>query len=564
MGRAHGPGPPGDEGAVSASSGGVAARAWWHRGLLRRLAVLALVAGVYTLAGKLALSLAFIHPSATPVWPPAGIALAVLLRLGAPAWPGIFAGAFLVNLTTAGSIATSLGIASGNTLEGLVGAFLINRFASGDRAFDRAPDVFRFAVLAGVLSTAVSATLGVASLAAGGFARWAEFGNIWLTWWLGDMGGVLVVAPVLILWSRVSHFRWTWARAVEAALLAVVILAVGYAVFGATAPWGGRGYPLEFLCIPPLIWMAFRFDPRVAATATFALSAIAVWGTLARGGPFEPWGPNESLLLLETFLGVAAVATLCVAATISEKRRGEEKLHAVSDELRETLNELEGFSHAISHDLRSPIGAVMNYSAVVEQEFHGRLDDEGMRIVRRIQTSAGSAARLLDQLVDFARAGRGGGQQQDVDMTALAREAYAELSSRSDEPRQVHFELGQLPTVPGSGALLGRVFSNLLSNAVKFTRGRADRRIEVSGDAGERENTYRVIDNGIGFAPEERDALFHPFRRGTGGPEVARPGLGLAIVAKIVRRHGGRIWAESDGSNGARFCFTLPNRKASS
>ncbi len=561
------PGPPVDERATSGSAGTrsaiVAESRPWHARSLHRFAVLALVAGLYYLAGKFGLTLAFVHPSATPVWPPTGITLAALLWLGYRAWPGIFVGAFLVNVTTAGSIATSLGIASGNTLEGLLGAYLVNRFAHGRRAFERARDTFRFAVLAGVVSTVVSATLGVTSLAVGGFARWADVGPIWLTWWLGDMGGDLVVAPMLVLWSRGHLLRWRRMQVLEAVILVVSLLAVGVAVFGPFVPLGGRGYPLEFVCMPLLIWAAFRFDQRTAATATFLLSAIAVWGTLAGDGPFGTWERNEALLLLQVFMGVTAVATLALAATVAEQRRGEERVRAVSDELREALAELEAFSHSISHDLRSPIGAVLNYSEIIEQDYRGRIDEEGMRLLRRIQTSAGSAARLLDQLVHFAWVGPGEGEKQDVEMTSLAREAYAEVATASGDSGNVRFETWPLPGARGNRPLLGRVFSNLFSNAVKFTRERADPRIEVSGEAGERENTYCVTDNGVGFDPGLGDALFQPFRRVNRGREVEGSGLGLAIVAKIIRRHGGRVWAESDGATGARFCFTLPNTKRS-
>ena len=125
---------------------------------------------IYFIAGKLGLKLAFLHASASPVWPPAGIALAALLLLGYRVWPAIFVGAFLVNATTAGNIATSLGIAAGNTLEALSGAWLVNRFAGGTRVFDRAQDVFKFA-LAAMLSTLVSPTLGVTTLALGEIGR---------------------------------------------------------------------------------------------------------------------------------------------------------------------------------------------------------------------------------------------------------------------------------------------------------------------------------------------------------------------------------------------------------
>ncbi len=134
---------------------------------VRNLAVLTLIAVFYFVAGKLGLRMAFIYPGATAVWPCTGIALAALLVLGYRVWPAILVGAFLVNVTTAGSAATSMGIAIGNTLEGLVGAYLVNRFAGGRNAFDRPQAIFKFAGLVGILSTTVSPTLGVTSLSLG-------------------------------------------------------------------------------------------------------------------------------------------------------------------------------------------------------------------------------------------------------------------------------------------------------------------------------------------------------------------------------------------------------------
>src|SRR3989442_3702183 len=166
---------------------------------LADVAMLVLLAVVYFAAAKVGFMLAFVHASATAVWPPTGIALAANLVLGYRVWPGILLGAFLANVTTEGTIATSLGIAVGNTLEGFVGAFLVNRFARGRHVFERPQDVLRYAVLAGIVSTAVSATLGVTSLSLGGVARWTDYGPIWLTWWLGDAGGAIVVAPPLVL-----------------------------------------------------------------------------------------------------------------------------------------------------------------------------------------------------------------------------------------------------------------------------------------------------------------------------------------------------------------------------
>src|SRR6266550_4300207 len=151
---------------------------------------------LYFLVGKLSLKLAFLHASASPVWPPAGIALAALIVLGYRVWPAIFIGAFLVNATTAGNILTSLCIATGNTLEGICGAWLVNRFAGGRHVFDRPQDVFKFACAAAV-STLISPTFGVTSLALETFADWSRYGAIWTTWWLGDTAGDLIVAPFI-------------------------------------------------------------------------------------------------------------------------------------------------------------------------------------------------------------------------------------------------------------------------------------------------------------------------------------------------------------------------------
>src|SRR5579863_1014109 len=180
-----------------------------------------LLAAIYFVAGKAGLSVAFVHPSSTAVWPATGIALAAFLVLGYRVWPGVLLGAFLVNITTVGTALTSLGIATGNTLEGLIGAYLVSEFANGRKCFERVQDTFKFALLAGLVATAVSATLGVTTLCLGGFADWAEFRAIWLTWWLGDAVGATIMAPLLLLWIANPRVRWSWSRISEFALLLI-------------------------------------------------------------------------------------------------------------------------------------------------------------------------------------------------------------------------------------------------------------------------------------------------------------------------------------------------------
>jgi diguanylate cyclase (GGDEF)-like protein len=307
---------------------------------LRRLGLLIGLAVAYFVAGKLGLRLAFVNASVTSVWPPTGIALAAFILLGYDVWPAILLSAFLVNLTTAGTVPTSLGIAVGNTLEGLLGAYLVNRFARGRRVFDRAQEVFAFTLLAAVVSTAASATLGVITISLAGLARWADFGSIWTTWWVGDAVGDLVVAPVVLLWAVAPRVRWNRVQRIEAAALLLWVIVIGLAVFGGLFPSRVKNYPLEFLSLPFLVWAAFRFGQREAATAVAVLSGIAVWGTRHGFGPFVRATQNESLLLLAAFMGVTSVMTLALAALVAERKQVEERLRqlAVSDPLTGLAN----------------------------------------------------------------------------------------------------------------------------------------------------------------------------------------------------------------------------------
>ncbi len=269
--------------------------------------------------------LASLHASASPVWPPAGIALAALLLLGYRAWPAIFVGAFLVNVTTAGNVATSLAVASGNTLEAVCGAWLVNRFAGGTTVFDRPQGVFKFA-LAAAVSTIISPAFGVTSLALAGFADWTNYGAIWLTWWLGDTTGDLLIAPLIILWSIASKRRWNRRDAVEVGILLLLLCVLSEAVFGGWLTISARNYPIGLISGPIVIWMAFRFTQRETATGIFILSAIAIWGTLHGFGPFVGEAENQSLLALQSWTAVLTISAMALSAGMAERGRAEEAL----------------------------------------------------------------------------------------------------------------------------------------------------------------------------------------------------------------------------------------------
>jgi len=299
---------------------------------------------VYIAAGRFALHFAFFNPSASPFWPPAGIALAALVIFGREVWPVICLGAFIVNVTTTGVVWTSALIAAGNTVEALVAGALVMRFAAGRKAFQTVESTLRVAALAGFASTTVGASIGAATLSAAGLARWVDFPYIWTTWWLGDLTGDLVFAPFILLWAAepvLMNWRTVrWLEVAEAVFLIVSLAGVSLVVFAGLYPSDIKTYPLEFLCGPWLLWAAFRFGRREVATALVILSGIAVWGTVHGYGPFVHGTPNASLMLLQIYTAVTAIMSVVVAAVVSDRRAALGRLHdqATTDPLTSLAN----------------------------------------------------------------------------------------------------------------------------------------------------------------------------------------------------------------------------------
>jgi signal transduction histidine kinase len=381
----------------------------------RDLALLAIVAAAYVGAGKLGLRLALVNPSATPVWAPTGIALGAFLIFGRRVWPAILLGAFLVNLTTAGNTVTSLCIAVGNTLEGMAGAYLARRFAGGRHAFERTEDVLRFALLAGFVGTLVSPTIGVTSLTLAGSAHWSDFGAVWLTWWLGDAAGALIVAPLVITWSAGPRLRWTWGRVLEAATLLALLVVVGKYLLATDLPFRVENHPLKFLCLPLLIWPAIRFGQREAATAVFVISGIAIWGALGGAGPFQLDTQNVSFLLLQLFLGTISVATLAVGAAIFQR-------HTAEEALRNTLEKLEIRVADRTKALRDSEQSLRHLSTRL---LHLQ-DEERRRLARELHDSTGQKVTALALHLAIPSA-------EAASLTPRAREALSESCNLAEE-----------------------------------------------------------------------------------------------------------------------------------
>jgi PAS domain S-box-containing protein len=282
-----------------------------------------LVAIVYFLGAELGLSLATLHENVTPVWPPTGIAIASLLIFGARVWPGVFIGALAANLLTSIPVASALGIATGNTLEALVAWFLLQRTKRWDKSFGSVRDVMMFVVYAAVLAPLVSATIGNLSVCLGDPTRWNDFWWLWLTWWMGDGFGALIVSPLLLSWS--SSRQIDPRDMPELGSLFVLLVIVVLIVFAGWFPGPVKTYPLAYLCLPCLLWAAMKFDQRIVTSAIVLMAGVAVWGAQHGFGPFVQSNDNVALLLLISFVGTSSLMTLLVAAVTTERRKAEEE-----------------------------------------------------------------------------------------------------------------------------------------------------------------------------------------------------------------------------------------------
>ena len=303
------------------------------RYILHALEIVA-VASVYFVAARIGLSFAYINASVSPVWPPTGVAIAATLVLGYRIWPGIFLGAFLVNLVTPLPPGAALAIAIGNTAESL-SAFFILRALGFRQHFDRARDVFKFVITVS-LATSVSAFIGNISLCLAHLERWEDFKLLWRTWWLGDLAGALIVTPLLLTWIVRPTRGWRVERALEAVLLLLLLCATAIVTFGYSTPLSVRHYLLTCLIVPFLLWAAFRLGHRGVTLAIAALAAFAVWGTLRGLGPFIGETANESLMVLQLFVASSAVSFLFLVAVVEERRVSEES--RLENETRVAVN----------------------------------------------------------------------------------------------------------------------------------------------------------------------------------------------------------------------------------
>jgi light-regulated signal transduction histidine kinase (bacteriophytochrome) len=246
-----------------------------------------------------------------------------------------------------------------------------------------------------------------------------------------------------------------------------------------------------------------------------------------------------------------------------ERKNIEEELIRLNVELEERVQErtedLEAFTYTVSHDLRAPLRAIIGFSGILLEEYAGSLDAEGRRLLDVVIGNTKRMGQLIDDLLSFSRVGRSELNRCPVDMTAMVRSVCEEVLTEEARDK-IRCRVETLPEAEGDYSLLRQVWVNLLSNAVKFTLPKDTGIIEVGALPGHNEIVYYVKDTGVGFESQYIHKLFSIFQRLHSSAEFEGTGVGLAIVQRIVERHGGRVWAEGEEGEGAAFYFSLPGR----
>ncbi|MGZ4856736.1 MAG: sensor histidine kinase [Methanobacteriaceae archaeon] len=257
---------------------------------------------------------------------------------------------------------------------------------------------------------------------------------------------------------------------------------------------------------------------------------------------------------------VVLIALLAERIERVRKLRGmNEKMKIQSEKLEDANQELEAFAYSVSHDLRVPLRAIDGFSRILLEDYEDRLDEEGIRLLNIVRDNTAKMGHLIDDILLLSRAGRQEMKMTEIDMESLANNSFTEFQEEI-KGRELQFEVDKLPHAYGDRALLSQVFQNLIGNAIKFTRNKNPAVIEVGakGDEDDKENVYYVRDNGAGFDMKYINKLFGLFQRLHSPEEFEGTGVGLSIVQRIIKRHGGRVWGEGKVDEGATIYFTLP------
>lgn len=530
-----------------------------------------IVAITYFLISEVRSVFLAIPKAGSPIWPGAGVALASVLLKGYLMGIGVALGNIMVNFYEIGwttdALIMNFNFTLGNTLETLLAAYFIRKFLVNFRLFSRVKDILIFVIFAGLISPMVSSTFGATTILLVGRISADLYPNLWFSWWIGDMVGILVFAPVLLVFDqgfndfrqKVQH-RW-----MEGMVLVFIALVIFQIIFI-------KDYPIEYMLLPLLVWVVFRFGQWAATLLLLIGSVIAIFATANNSGPFIHSNITESLILLQSFVGVFSLTTLTLSAVICENEQAKKRLETANLQLQHLDRLKDEFLANTSHELRTPLNGIIGIAESLIDGVTGELPIPTRANLAMISSSGRRLSNLVNDLLDFSKLKHKtlNLQLKPIDLRSLMEIVFTlSLPLVGNKNLKLVNNLSRdLPAVIADENRLQQILHNLIGNAIKFTEAGT---IEISAQRISGDTTLKnlssiphleitISDTGIGIAEDKLERIFESFEQAEGSTErlYGGTGVGLTISKQLVELHGGQIWVKSRLGEGSKFSFTLP------
>lgn len=552
-----------------------------------------LIALCYYVSAQVGLWLSFPISKAAPLWPPAGLALALIILSGYRTWPAITIGSFIANTLvflnlqvefSFGLLLSLVVIAIGNTLEALFGYYLVLKFIKTKNPFVKTIHVFIFLLVA-LVACLIGSVTGTGGLIMNGIIKSTEFITNSSTWWISNVVSVLVITPFIISWSTRFKFKWNRLQAIEWGVffscLAIIIAILNYNPISETMQ---RSLP--FLVVPFLLWLGFRFNLQITGTGILIVAFVAIFFTIKGTGPFYLYSEDSSLLLVQIFTGIISISTIILYATVYERtvaqkamlkfnenlesmvkertkelneevqirRKTEEKIKISNRKLRKANIELDNFVYSVSHDLRAPIASVLGLVNLAKKE----KDVEMMqKYLLMIAQSAEQQDTFIKDILDLSRNARLEVGQEDILFKEMFNEIFEQLKYGAENKRVTkEIKINQKHHFKSDSKRLKVIFNNLISNAIRYSNGK-DPHIKIIGDIDDTIAKITVTDNGKGIPKKHLKNVFKMFYRAT--EDNAGSGLGLYIVKETIDKLRGSVNLDSQLAKGTTVTIEVPN-----
>lgn len=551
------------------------------------------VAVVYYLAAVFGYLLTFNGTDALPAWPPSGVAFALIILLGRKSWPGITIGALIANvmaywnmpeLPAQTVIAISSFIAIGHTIEALMGNFLINRWIKNSFPFQQTKNAFRFLFVA-VLITFVGSGIGSLSLNLNGVVGSDILLKTVLSWWIGNLVGILLFTPFVLSVFRKYQFNLSLEKGLE---LFIFVVGIATLIFLLQVQDVDETFAraLPFLVLPFLLWLAFRFQLIISMSVVMLISLVAIYATTINLGPFVLADAYSSMLLLQIYIGVVSISTIILAATVKERaeaqdnllrfnenleeivetrtkqlkdqietrKKAELKLQKTNDELSKRNVELDNFVYSVSHDLRAPIASVLGLINLAKKDEDSSMKDMYFDM---INSSAMQQDNFIREILDQSRNTRLDIKREKVFFKDIIDETFDQLkhATQNGKPVDKVIDIEQTDAFYTDSWRIKVILNNVISNAIRYRNGR-DPLIKVGVKIENDKAKLVVEDNGRGISKEHLGKVCDMFYRAT--DDNAGSGLGLYIVKETIDKLQGEIEISSEEGEGTTVMFEIP------